>query len=56
MLYSLLGRLTWGIVKRRMRRRRRGTETRRPLLAALITAGALFASYRAQGRRRASRR
>ncbi len=49
MLYSLLGRLTWGIVKRRLRRRRR-PGTRRPLLAALITAGALAASYRAQGR------
>ena len=54
MLYSLLGRLTWGIVKRRLRRRK--PETRRPLLAALITAGAVAASYRAQGRRRASRR
>ena len=55
MLYSLLGRLTWGIVKRKVRRGRRKTETRRPLLAALITAGALVASYRSQGRR-ASRR
>lgn len=55
MLYSLLGRLTWTFVKRRMRRRRK-PETRRPLLAALITAGALAASYRAQGRRRPSRR
>jgi hypothetical protein len=54
-LYSLLGRLTWSIVKRKLRRRRK-PETRRPLLAALITAGALVASYRAQGRRRASRR
>ncbi|CAA9464751.1 MAG: hypothetical protein AVDCRST_MAG38-610 [uncultured Solirubrobacteraceae bacterium] len=54
MLYSLLGRLTWGIVKRKLRRRRR-SDTRRPLVAALITAGALIASYRAQGRRRASR-
>lgn len=55
MLYSLLGRLTWSFAKRRMRRRRK-PETRRPLLAALITAGALVASYREQGRRRASRR
>lgn len=55
MLYSLLGRITWGLVKRRMRRRRK-PETRRPLLAALITAGALVASYRSQGRRRGSRR
>jgi hypothetical protein len=54
-LYSLLGRLTWSFVKRRMRRRRK-PQTRRPLLAALITAGALVASYRAQGRRRGSRR
>ena len=54
MLYSLLGRLTWGIVKRRIRRRR--PQTRHPLLAALITAGALVASYRTQGHRRASRR
>jgi hypothetical protein len=54
MLYSMLGRLTWSFVKRRRRRHRRA-EARRPLVAALFTAGAVAASYWAQGRR-ASRR
>ncbi len=48
MLYSLLGRLTWSFVKRRVRRRRPSRRSR-PLLAALMTAGAIVASYRAQG-------
>ena len=54
MLYSLLGRLTWGLVKRWLRRRAKPSG-RQSLLAALITGIAVAASYRQQGRRRSRR-
>ncbi|MBA2644415.1 MAG: hypothetical protein H0U80_03110 [Solirubrobacterales bacterium] len=54
MLYSLLGRLAWRIAKRRMRSRR--PSRRQSLFAALVTAGGVLASYRAQARKRSSRR
>lgn len=54
MLYSLLGRLAWRITKRRMRQRR--PSRRQSVVAALVTAGAVLASYRGQARKRSSRR
>lgn len=53
MLYSMLGRLVWHFAKRRLRNRK--PTRRQSVIAALVTAGGVAASYFAQSRSRRSR-